>query len=219
MLGIQPIPADEPIDFNQIRVRNLEILNGLGFTVAGNLNRWTDALTLRPPREIAARLMALDALAGWCSVHDVFGEEDEITAYVDRNSLLDAMTADEQERFEKPRQQARIEWGDTIGWKQENMWPLAWVFGMDKPPQVTGEFIDAEIDEAIVCQVLPGIEETIDDLLRTTTVRPVVEVISMHDLFYCAHNAVRSAQVGRNTVPNGFDPIVNGGTIHERRHS
>ncbi len=38
-------------------------------------------------------------------------------------------------------------------------------------------------------------------------------------LFYCLHNAVRSAQCGDDTVPPGFDPIGNGGVVHERRHS
>ncbi|MEY3241707.1 MAG: hypothetical protein RIR11_3146 [Bacteroidota bacterium] len=38
-------------------------------------------------------------------------------------------------------------------------------------------------------------------------------------LFYCLHNAIRSAQCGDDTVPPGFDPISNGGVIHERRHS
>ena len=49
----------------------------------------------------------------------------------------------------------------------------------------------------------------------------------MEDLFYCVHNAVRSAQLAMHEenddavgiVPEGFDPIANGGVIHERRHA
>ena len=41
----------------------------------------------------------------------------------------------------------------------------------------------------------------------------------MEDLFYCAHDAVRSAQLGGATVPIGFHPIDDGGGIHERRHA
>ena len=41
----------------------------------------------------------------------------------------------------------------------------------------------------------------------------------MEDLFYCAHHAVRSAQLGRATVPEGFHPMIDGGVIHERRHA
>lgn len=39
------------------------------------------------------------------------------------------------------------------------------------------------------------------------------------DLFYCAHNAVRSAQLGHDTVPPGFHAVVDGGVVHERRHA
>ena len=41
----------------------------------------------------------------------------------------------------------------------------------------------------------------------------------MEDLFYCAHNAVRSAQNGGETVPSGYDPVEEGGGVHERRHA
>ena len=45
------------------------------------------------------------------------------------------------------------------------------------------------------------------------------DIIALEDLFYCAHNAVRSAQTGEaGTVPSGFHPVNNGGVVHERRH-
>ncbi len=50
--------------------------------------------------------------------------------------------------------------------------------------------------------------------------RPLREVAQLEDIFYCAHNAVRSAQLGRiEAVPNGFHPVTNGGVVHEKRHS
>jgi hypothetical protein len=45
------------------------------------------------------------------------------------------------------------------------------------------------------------------------------EVLDLEDLFYCAHNAGRSAQLGGKTVPKGFHPIAGTGVIHERRHA
>jgi hypothetical protein len=60
-------------------------------------------------------------------------------------------------------------------------------------------------------------------MLQSSTVRPADEIVAMADLFYCAHNAVRSAQFGgpegAQCVPDGFDPVANGGVIHERRHA
>lgn len=49
--------------------------------------------------------------------------------------------------------------------------------------------------------------------------RDANEVHQLEDLFYCAHNAVRSAQLGSDTVPPDFHPVYDGGCIHERRHS
>ena len=64
-------------------------------------------------------------------------------------------------------------------------------------------------DNAVQCAKLS------DDI----KLRDPVEVHNLEDLFYCAHNAVRSAQQGSETAPPEFDPIVNGGCIHERRHA
>jgi hypothetical protein len=42
----------------------------------------------------------------------------------------------------------------------------------------------------------------------------------MEDLFYCAYSAVRSAVYGgAASVPERFDPMVNGLVIQERRHA
>jgi hypothetical protein len=46
------------------------------------------------------------------------------------------------------------------------------------------------------------------------------KVQQLEDLFYCVHNAVRSAQLGHaDRVPEGFHPVRDGGCIHERRHA
>lgn len=60
-----------------------------------------------------------------------------------------------------------------------------------------------------------------DDVARVArcTPRKDAEVDALEDLFYCAHNAVRSAQLGHDTVPPGFHAVVDGGVVHERRHA
>lgn len=46
------------------------------------------------------------------------------------------------------------------------------------------------------------------------------QVAQLDDLFYCAHNAVRSAKTGvKYAHPKGFHPILNGGVISEKRHA
>lgn len=63
------------------------------------------------------------------------------------------------------------------------------------------------------------LDSNINDWLTTLEVVSEEDLIKKEDLFYCLHNAVRSAQLGNSTVPVAFDPIGNGGVIHERRHS
>jgi hypothetical protein len=79
--------------------------------------------------------------------------------------------------------------------------------------------IASETTRAIILDFLPGLTKTPSDLLAKARVRAAEEVDALEDLFYCAHNAVRSAQLGRKTVPRGFHPVVDGGVVHERRHA
>ena len=63
------------------------------------------------------------------------------------------------------------------------------------------------------------VESTLDTMLAGTSPRSPDEVISMEYRFYCAHNAVVSARMGSDTVPEGFDAAVDGAAIEERRRS
>ena len=80
--------------------------------------------------------------------------------------------------------------------------------------------ISNEVSRAVVLDFLPGLDASIDDLMERVRPRSEQEVVELEDLFYCAHNAVRSAQTGSKTsVPADFHPVFDGGAIHERRHS
>ena len=63
------------------------------------------------------------------------------------------------------------------------------------------------------------IDESVENWIKDKETLSEEKLMQKEDLFYCLHNAVRSAQLGSETVPNGFDPMGNGGVIHERRHS
>lgn len=99
------------------------------------------------------------------------------------------------------------------------MWPLAWVLGFDPEPSIESSQIRADITRSMIYDFLPGLGRTVADLLAKAAPRPSEEVIALEYRFYCAHNAVRSAQLGRKTVPEGFHPAVHGGAVHERRHA
>jgi len=180
------------------RSENLATLKKLGFKVAPSLPTKRENDGLRPAKEIAARFVALRALFLWVSSPDPMKRAD----------VKSALTPDERRMYALPRAKARA-FTDTIGWRLENMWPLAWIVGFEPKPPVSGEMIDGKTIRAMLFDFEPSAKAA----------RTEAEVLDLEDLFYCAHNAARSAQLGGKTVPKGFHPIAGTGVIHERRHA
>ncbi len=200
-----------------VRRANLERLAALGFTVALGLP-FDTGRAKRPLDEIARRLMALDALFTWVSANEENAAAARVRAYAERNGLVDAMTDDEREIFALDRAIAHRDHVSAIGWRLENMWPLAWVLGFSEEPPLDQGMIGEPTIRAIG-RFLPSLDGSSSELLARCAPRPDAEVDALEDLFYCAHNAVRSAQLGDDTVPPGFHPVADGGVVHERRHA
>ncbi len=178
------------------RQENLTALKKLGFKVAKSLPTKRENHGLRPTKEIAARFRALRALFLW-----VASEEP-----MKRPDVRRALTTEERRVYALSRAKARG-YVDTIGWRLENMWPLAWILGFEQRPPVSGAMIEDATIHALLWEFEPH------------EARAERDVLDLEDLFYCAHNAARSAQLGGRTVPVGFDPIAGTGVIHERRHA
>ncbi len=92
------------------------------------------------------------------------------------------------------------------------------MLGFEEEPPVDQGMIREETIRALF-DFVPSFDQTLDDWLAGCTLRPDAEVDALEDLFYCAHDAVRSAQLGGDTVPPGFHPIADGGVLHERGHA
>lgn len=203
-----------------VRERNLARLGSLGFRVAPSLPtvRWEGPTRLRPREEIGARLGALAAVFLWAAALAEDIPDAEIKRYMTANDLGRWLTGDEAAVLELARDEAAEFHRDTIGWRLENMWALAWVLGFEPQPglagMIEGETIQRMLTEFVKC---PG--DSVAGLLARSRPRPVEAVDELEDLFYCAHNAVRSAQLGGNTVPKKFHPLADGGGVHERRHA
>ncbi len=180
------------------REKNLAALKKLGFKVAPSLPTKRENHGLRPAKEIAARYRALRALFMWVSSPDPMKRPD----------VKAALTPEERAMYKLPREKARAYTG-MIGWRLENMWPLAWILGFDKKPPASGDMIDTKTIRAMLLDFEP----------KDQAARSEDEVLDLEDLFYCAHNAARSAQLGGKTVPRGFHPIAGTGVVHERRHA
>jgi hypothetical protein len=202
-----------------LRAKVFADLEALGFRPANSLPLPDVNQPIRPPAEVAARLMALDALCTWVAFPETAAATARIERYIDRNGLRDWLTEEESEIIALPRAEAHQSHVDRIGWKLENMWALAWVLGFDPEPALEASQVGEDVTRAILHEFLLGLDGTIDRLLAKSSSRSAAEVIAMEYRFYCAHNAVRSAQLGGQTVPEGFHPIFHGGAVHERRHA
>ncbi|MES1241448.1 MAG: DUF4272 domain-containing protein [Acidobacteriota bacterium] len=208
------------------RIESRESIYRLLATRGFRCSRWlplyrsddgTDAL--RPTDEIAARLLAMYALFLWAGAPEDMASSDRIQAFFDRNGLRDHLTPEERQILDLSRSDANEEHADTIGWRLENMWPLSWILGFDPaPPFYTGQISD-EARDRMIFEFLPNLDVSLSEFMAAVEVRPASEVGETEDLFYCTHNAVRSAQLGEPTVPEEFHPVRDGGAIHERRHS
>jgi hypothetical protein len=193
---------------DEVRDANLKLLTDKGFRVAPSLpiDRHSK---LRPQDEIEHRLDALISLVLWVTAPPGVLDDEALKKKALSGTLSSWLTEDEKAIFKLDKATARAEHIDTIGWQMENVWGLAWVLGYNIAPPLQGQLEGEQARDLILGFGVEG----------ERRLRPVEEVVKMEDLFYCAHNAVRSAQLGGDTVPDGFDPMGDGGCIHERRHA
>ncbi len=202
-------------DLSLERMVNIKICEQHGFTVSKGLP-YVKSISLRPKEEIAARLHAIKAMVLWAMVPEDKLPSDVIFNFIERNDLHEFLTVDEKQIFETQRDDQELR--NSIGWKFENSWPLAWYFGYDSP-QPTGIMMTGEQMQDILANHTCPIDGDVLNWVETKKTEDVEQLIMYEDLFYCIHNAVRSAQIGGDTIPQGFHPVGNGGVIHERRHA
>jgi Domain of unknown function (DUF4272) len=206
-----------PEHMRQIRERTLAALAERGFGCAPNLPI-SERETVRPAEEIARRFAALGALYLYVSAPEDFITTEALKTMIGSNGLKSALTDEEAAILTMSRPKAHAEYDHMIGWKLENMWPLAWLFGFEpEPPFYEGQLSHDVINSMIA--FLPGQTRTLAEFVTGTPLRPTAEIVELEDRFYCAHNAVRNAQLGHPGVPPDFDPLADGGAIHERRHA
>jgi len=203
------------VDVSGARDINVATCKEAGFTPAGSLPVYKEA-ALRPAVEIACRLHAIKALVLWVVVPEADLPAETLQQYIDRNGLSDWLTEHEKDTLQQERGNADAL--NAIGWKFENAWPLAWFFGYAEP-DITGAMMTGDQMREILTNYTCSLEETVADWTATRQTPSEETVIAWEDLFYCLHNAARSAQLGEDTVPPSFDPVLNGGVIHERRHA
>jgi hypothetical protein len=206
-----------------LRRKSLEQLSQLGFQVADNLPVERTIAgggpQLRPKNEILSRVLAIKALWLWVDLHPQAESEATVLEMLDEAGLRAHLTTQEAEILSLSRKDAVAQHGHLMGWKNENCWPLAWALGFPEAPSVDQGQVSGKLGKHLMLEWLPNNASECRALEADCALRSVSEVQALEDLFYCAHNAVRSAQLGGTTVPEDFDPVNEGGCIHERRHS
>lgn len=209
------IPAENTPQLTERRQQSLRICKEAGFRPAQWLPTEWDR-QLRPATEIALRLHAIKALVLWLMVPTDQLPDDRILSFVENNGLRSFMTENELNILQSSRDDQELR--NAIGWKFENAWPLAWYFGYPEP-EITGQMMSAQQMREILMNYTCNLDTSVMEWAEQQTTILLTQLEAKEDLFYCLHNAVRSAQLGSDTVPEGFHPIGNGGVIHERRHS
>ena len=210
LVGPASIDESDParVKARKARAVNVARLEAMGFHVSPSLP--IDPLrSLRPEAEIRGRMRALHALV----THVLAGEdqvpEARLRDVVERDGLRAHLTPEESTVLDMPKDVAQEAQSQTIGWRFENIWPLAWAMGFEATPSPElGQLMGDRVRD-----MFAFIEAGETDLRTAETVG------ALEDLFYCAHNSVRSAQLGGDTVPEGYDPVADGGCVHERRHA
>ncbi len=205
---------------NAVREQSMDYLRERGFRPADWLPLPDVTLQLRPPEEIAGRLLALNTVFTWAAAPKEAVASADIRRQFRQERLRSWLTDEEYEIVRLLRQEALELHGGSVGWRLENMWPLAWVLGFEPEPTIEASQIGQDVSRGLMFEFLQGTEDTTAGLLERSKLRSSADVIELEDRFYCAHNAVRGAQLGStDQVPDGFDPQVHGGVVHERRHA
>ena len=210
------LPDNEALALKQ---RVFSELGALGFQPANSLAPPDLHAGVRSAYSLCTRLMALQAVFAWSAAPDHIFASALLQAYIARNELRASMTESERALIDLPRDEARDRHAETVGWKLENMWALAWILGFEEAPALDAGQIPDAVIHAMLFEFLHGCNDDAADFAARAALRPASEVVYMEYKFYCAHNAVRGAQTGHPSVPAGFDPVAHGGAVHERRHS
>lgn len=225
-LGGDPTAIDDgkpDVAGERIRRLSREILEVDGFEAAPNLPTFAKRAgigkSLRPTDDIVERMLCLYAAISWVVAPEADMSSERIQSFIEHYKLGDALTEHEQAILGTRRNTAQTQYRDSIGWQMENLWALAWVLGFDEAIDVDQGQMTTPTMRALWAFIDPAWTGK-KALAETVIVRPLSEVAQMEDLFYCAHNAVRSAQSGKpQAVPPGYHPILHGGVVAEKRHA
>jgi hypothetical protein len=211
------------LDGERYRWFSMTLMEIEGFSASKWLPTWKErsgvASELRKKQEVLDRLMCCYAAVAWVTLPEDILPSERLQMLIEKRGLKEHFTDEEKEILGTNRNEASQNLEATIGWRIENMWALAWALGFDETPDIYQEQVGEETIGGMFQFLAPAWDDK-DAFLEKLQTRNLAEVVQIEDLFYCTHNAVRSAQAGKkDCVPEGFHPMKHGGIIHEKRHA
>jgi hypothetical protein len=171
-----------------IRAESIRVAKALGINIPASLPLLDPGLKTRETAEVAARLLAMNAVAAAAYGFD----KASAIAWLQQEGLLDSLS--------KPERSYLLDGHGVPGPFQaqiEGMWALAWALGLVK-----------ELDYSKECDqgfsaMLPNLKrnETSRDLLSRLNLRSLEEVVAACDLAYCLHWAVAQYRLEGRKLP------------------
>lgn len=202
----------------RFRRASLIVTKNFQFKVVGSLPLSSKS-TLRKENEVLNQLVSIYAAVIWVSMEENVVSSDRIQTLMKHYGVNAIASEKVSEILATDRSKAKKLYINDIGWMMENLWALSWAMGFDISPNINDEMLGAEVFEPML-KHLSALWKTKKTRVKTVKIRTRAEIQQLEDLFYCAHNAVRSAQTGhKGAIPEGFHPVQHGGIIHEKRHA
>lgn len=190
------------------RKQNSEkLLSTLGIALVDNLPpiEEEDTVTLRPPREVAERILILTYLN--CVAADPSLRQ-HVMMFLIHEGLWDKASEEEKVLFHKT--QLTEEDYTTIFCRSESIWLLLWA--INKIDQL--DLPEKEIDLHDIFPYLPGFLEPTGDFIHAATMRSVSEILDQSDLIFRLNWALRETDQQGSRLST-----LNPGVAYERYFS
>ncbi len=190
------------MDVRQIRDKSIESARQLGVDVLPTLPLLDADLQMRSANETVSRILAMTAVAA-----SAYGfNREKAIAWLNQEALTEALSETERRFLVEGA-------GEAEQFKQqvEGMWALAWAIGL------ADELNFAKDCDARFVTLLPNLRqsESSAGFGKSTSPRPLQQVIASGDLAYCLHWAIRQAELGGKRPPGNLKPYV----VIERRRA
>lgn len=185
----------------KVRANSWAHVEQMGLSINPELPFLESGVALRDISEITERTLALFA-----AVSTAFGLSREISLrWVLNNNLQNALTAMEREQLTTESQIVAIAFQAEV----DKLYALAWVLKKVALLEMSGDCPEDLIE------VFPDIRagQSASSFRASVSLRGLDEVVQACDTAYCAHWAVRNAQLRRMSVPENIVPSY----VAERR--